>query len=134
MRRPTRTAIAINAAILVSAVVGAIVSSPDANWDLPQLALLMIFAIASDLMAASIRSAKMKVSGSFLAIVVAMVLLGGAPAALVGVVTILAGWVKWRERPHYPLSHGAPLAFFPPLRGGVFWGGPGAPHPAPGDT
>src|SRR4051794_6622330 len=120
MRRPTRTAIAINAAILVSAVVGAIVSSPDANWDLPQLALLMTFAIASDLMAASIRSAKMKVSGSFLAIVVAMVLLGGAPAALVGVVTILAGWTKWRERGHYLLANLATFALFP-LVGGLFF-------------
>src|SRR5436190_23260369 len=84
MRRPSSTAIALNAALFGSAVLGAVVTSPDANWDLRTLGLLLTFAIASDLMAASIRSAKMKVSGSFLAIVVAMVLLGGAPAALVG--------------------------------------------------
>src|SRR3954452_9095507 len=120
MRRPTRTAITINAAILVGAVVGAIVSSPDATWDLPQLGLLMAFAIASDLMAASIRSAKMKVSGSFLAIVVTMVLLGGAPAALVGLVTILAGWAKWRERGHYLLANLATFSLFP-LVGGLFF-------------
>ncbi|MEA2495300.1 MAG: hypothetical protein QOJ29_3211, partial [Thermoleophilaceae bacterium] len=86
MRRPSSTAIAINAALFVCAVVGAALTSTSADWDLLTLGLLLTFAIASDLMAASIRSTKIKVSGSFLAIVVAMVLLGGAPAALVGVV------------------------------------------------
>src|SRR3954452_15116628 len=120
MRRPTATAIWINAAILACAVVAAIFSSADANWDLPTLALLLAFAIASDLMAASIRAAKMKVSGSFLAIVVAMVLLGGSPAALVGVVMILAGWAKWRERGHYLLANLATFSLFP-LVGGLFF-------------
>src|SRR3954451_21114435 len=121
MRRPTATAISINAAILACAVVAAIFSSADANWDLPTLALLLAFAIASDLMAASIRQAKMKVSGSFLAIVVAMVLLGGSPAAGVGVVAILAGWVKWRQRGHYLLANRATVAFFPLVCGWFFW-------------
>ena len=95
-------------------------TSPDANWDLLTLALLLIFAIASDLMAASIRSSKLKVSGSFLAIVVAMVLLGGAPAALVGVLTIVAGWIKWREKPHYLLLNLASYAAFPLACGLLF--------------
>src|SRR3954454_8042408 len=120
MRRPTATAITINAAILACAVVASVFSSADANWNLPQLGLLLAFAIASDLMAASIRAAKMKVSGSFLAIVVAMVLLGGAPAALVGVVTILAGWLKWREKPHYLLDNLASYAAFPLACGLLF--------------
>jgi putative nucleotidyltransferase with HDIG domain len=120
MRRPTPTAITLNAAILVCAVAAALVSSSDAHWDLPQLALLTAFAVASDLMAASIRSAKMKVSGSFLAIVVAMVLLGGSPAAVVGVLTIVGGWVKWRERAHYLLANLATFSLFP-LIGGLFF-------------
>jgi putative nucleotidyltransferase with HDIG domain len=84
------------------------------------LVLLLVFAIASDLMAASIRSAKLKVSGSFLALVVAMVLLGGAPAALIGVLTITAGWIKWREKPHYLLANLASYAAFP-LACGLFF-------------
>jgi putative nucleotidyltransferase with HDIG domain len=82
--------------------------------------LLLTFAVASDLMAASIRSSKLKVSGSFLAIVVAMVLLGGAPAALVGVLTIVAGWIKWREKPHYLLANLASYASFPLACGLLF--------------
>src|SRR3954447_23437536 len=120
MRRPSSTVIALNAAILGCAAVASALTSPDANWDLPMLGLLLVFAVASDLMAASIRSSKLKVSGSFLAIVVAMVLLGGAPAAVVGVLTIVAGWIKWREKPHYLLANLASYAAFPLIGGLLF--------------
>src|SRR3954469_14518881 len=120
MRRPSSPVLALNAAILVSAAVFSVLTSPDANWDLLTLGLLLGLAIVSDLMAASIRSSKLKVSGSFLAIVVAMVLLGGAPAALVGVLTITAGWLKWREKPHYLLANLASYAAFPLACGLLF--------------
>ena len=120
MRRPSSTVLALNAAILACAAVVSVLTSADANWDLPTLALLLAFAIASDLMAASIRSSKLKVSGSFLAIVVGMVLLGGAPAAVIGVLTIMAGWAKWREKPHYLLANLASYAAFPLVGGLVF--------------
>src|SRR3954470_12556634 len=134
MRRPTATAISINAAILACAVVAAIFSSADANWDLPTLALLLGFAMVSDLMAASIRAAQMKVSGSFLAIVVAMVLLGGTPAALIGAATILAGWPKWRERAHYLVANLAIFTAFPLVGGVVFDAIRDRYALAPGDT
>jgi putative nucleotidyltransferase with HDIG domain len=120
MQRPSSTVIALNAAILVCAAVVAVLTSPAANWDLLTFALLLVFALASDLMAASIRSSKLKVSGSFLAIVVAMVLLGGAPAALIGVLTMVAGWLKWREKPHYFLANLASYASFPLACGLLF--------------
>src|SRR3954464_3738594 len=120
MQRPSQFVIALNAAILVAAVAVAVVTSPDANWNLPTLVMLLAFAIASALMAASIRSSTLKVSGSFLAIVVAMVLLGGAPAAVVGVLTIVAGWLKWREKPHYLLANLASYAAFPLACGLLF--------------
>jgi putative nucleotidyltransferase with HDIG domain len=120
MRRPSSTVLALNATILACAVVVSVVTSPDANWNLLTLVMLLAFAIASDLMAASIRSSKLKVSGSFLAIVVAMVLLGGAPAAVVGVLTIVAGWIKWREKPHYLLANLASYASFPLACGLLF--------------
>lgn len=120
MRRPSSTVLVLNGAILATALVVCVLTSPDANWDLPTLVLLLTFAVASDLMAASIRSSKLKVSGSFLAIVVAMVLLGGAPAALVGVLTIVAGWIKWREKPHYLLANLASYASFPLACGLLF--------------
>src|SRR3954451_16199146 len=120
MRRPSSLVITLNAAILVCAAIVSVLTSPDANWDLLTLLMLLGFAIASDLMAASIRSSKLKVSGSFLSIVVAMVLLGGAPAALIGVLTITAGWLKWREKPHYLLANLASYAAFPLACGLLF--------------
>jgi putative nucleotidyltransferase with HDIG domain len=113
MRRPSTTVISLNAALLACALGVSVFTASDANWDLLTLLLLAVFAIASDLMAASIRSAKLKVSGSFLAIVVAMVLLGGPPAAVVGLLTMVAGWIKWREKPHYLLANLASYAAFP---------------------
>src|SRR3954447_14724957 len=120
MRRPARPVSVLIAAILVCAVAGAVAKAGDANWDLVILALLLGFAVTSDLMAASIRAAKLKVSGSFLAIVVAMVLLGGTPAALIGAATILAGWTKWRERGHYLLANLAIFTAFPLVCGVAF--------------
>jgi putative nucleotidyltransferase with HDIG domain len=120
MRRPSPLVIALNAAVFAGAVVAAVVTAGDANWDLVTGALLLSFAIASDWMAASIRSSSIKVSGSFLAIVVAMVLLGPAPAAVIAVATMLAGSIKWRVRPHFLLANLANYAAFPVACGLLF--------------
>ena len=60
------------------------------------------------------RRAKLKVSGSFLALVLAMVLLGGPPAALIGVVTIASAGSPAR-RAHYLLHNLVAYAWFPLL-------------------
>jgi putative nucleotidyltransferase with HDIG domain len=134
MRRPSSTVLSLNAALLACAVAVAVITSPSANWDLVTLVLLLVFAIASDLMAASIRSSKLKVSGSFLALVVAMVLLGGPPAALIGAITIVAGWIKWREAPHYLLANLASYVAFPLVCGLGFDYIRDANGVTPGDT
>jgi putative nucleotidyltransferase with HDIG domain len=134
MRRPSRTVLVLNGALFVAAVVAAIATAKDTNWDLSVLALLLAFAIASDLMAASIRSSKLKVSGSFMAIVIAMVLMGGTAAALIGVVTIVTGWLKWREEPHFLLANLAIYASFPVACGLAFEAVRDATHIRPDDT
>jgi putative nucleotidyltransferase with HDIG domain len=107
-------------AVVAAAVVVAMLTTGTADWDPGVIAMLLAFSLVSDLQAAGIRAQKLKVSGSFLAIVVAMVLLGGPPAALIGVVTILVGWLKWREAPHYLLINVATYATFP-LAGGLLF-------------
>ena len=62
--------------------------APQANWDLALFAILLAFSVFSDLTAIS-TDLEGEVSGSFLALVLAMVFLGGTPAALIGVMTIL---------------------------------------------
>ncbi len=117
--RPTRIAIATMCAGLALTVAACVVEAPNCNWNLGLLAVLLAFSVFSDLTAVSTES-KVKVSGSFLALVVAMVFLGGTPAALIGAVTIMVGWLRWRDEPHYLLNNVLTYALFP-LVGGVLF-------------
>ncbi len=91
--------------------------APECDWNLPLFAVLLVFSVFSDLTAVSTES-KVKVSGSFLALVVAMVFLGGTPASLIGVATIGVGWLRWRDEAHYLLNNMVTYAIFP-LAGGI---------------
>jgi putative nucleotidyltransferase with HDIG domain len=117
--RPTRTAIAGMLLALAGVAAVAVWRAPACNWDLGLLAVLLVFSVFSDLTAVRAES-KLLISGSFLALVVAMVFLGGAPAALIGVVTILAGWLRWRDEWHYLLNNVVTYAVFP-LIGGILF-------------
>ncbi|HET7121430.1 MAG TPA: HD-GYP domain-containing protein [Solirubrobacterales bacterium] len=117
--RPTRTAIAGMLLVLVAVGAVAVWWAPECNWDLGLLAVLLAFSVFSDLTAVRAES-KLLISGSFLALVVAMVFLGGAPAALIGVASILAGWVRWRDDWHYLLNNVVTYAIFP-LIGGILF-------------
>ena len=95
-KRPTPIVLAAQLAGVAAAAAIAGWRAPDANWNLPLFGVLLAFSLFSDLTAVPTQS-RVKISGSFLALVVAMVFLGGTPAALIGVVTILAGWIRWRD-------------------------------------
>ncbi|HEX5374653.1 MAG TPA: HD-GYP domain-containing protein [Solirubrobacterales bacterium] len=93
--------------------------APECTWDLPLFAVLLTFSVFSDLTAVSTES-KVKVSGSFLALVVAMVFLGGTPASLIGIATIAVGWLRWHDEGHYLLNNLLTYALFPLLGGIAF--------------
>jgi putative nucleotidyltransferase with HDIG domain len=118
-KRPTPLIVLLEVALLcaVAAVAGLRASS--ANWDLALFGILLGFSVFSDLTAIE-TSSKLKTSGSFLALVLAMVFLGGPPAAVVGVLTILAGWARWRDAPHALLNNILTYATFPLIGGLVF--------------
>jgi putative nucleotidyltransferase with HDIG domain len=118
-KRPTRIAIAGMFVALATAAAIGIWRAPECNWNLGLLAVLLVFSIFSDLTAVRAES-KLLISGSFLALVVAMVFLGGAPAALIGVATIFAGWLRWRDEWHYLLNNVVTYAVFPLVGGIVF--------------
>ncbi|HVW46867.1 MAG TPA: HD-GYP domain-containing protein [Solirubrobacterales bacterium] len=102
--------------IVLLAVVAA---APSANWDPALFVILLGFSIFSDLTATSTGD-KIRISGSFLALVLSMVFLGGAPAALIGVITIGVGWLRWREETHYFVANLLNYALFPLVGGVVF--------------
>jgi putative nucleotidyltransferase with HDIG domain len=115
--RPTRTVIAFELAALALVCAVAVWRAPACDWDLGLLAVLFTFAAFSDLTAIT-TNAQLKISGSFLALVLAMVFLGGTPAAVVGTLTILVGWFRWRDLPHDLLNNLLTYATFP-LVGGI---------------
>jgi putative nucleotidyltransferase with HDIG domain len=117
--RPTRLVVAAQVVGLVAAAGIAVWRGPDADWDLPLLGVLFAFSAISDLTAIP-TSSKVKISGSFLALVLAMVLLGGSPAAAIGVGTIAIGWLRWRDRWHYLLNNVLTYACFPLIGGLAF--------------
>ncbi len=102
---------------LFAIVAVAVWQAPVADWDLGLFAILLGFSIFSDLTSAS-TGRKIRISGSFLALVLSMVFLGGAPAALIGVVTIGIGWLRWREETHYFINNLLTYSVFP-LAGGI---------------
>jgi putative nucleotidyltransferase with HDIG domain len=95
--RPTRLSHAVLAICLVAAIALAIWRAPYADWDLALFGILLGFSILSDVMSIETES-RIKVSGNFLALVLALVFLGGTPAALIGVISIIAGWLRFREK------------------------------------
>jgi putative nucleotidyltransferase with HDIG domain len=114
---PRVIALQVGALLLIAAI--AVYEAPQGNWDFGLLLVLFAFAAFSDLTAIT-TNAQLKISGSFLALVLAMVFLGGPPAALVGVLTILVGWLRWRDAPHDLLNNLVTYATFPLLGGLAF--------------
>jgi putative nucleotidyltransferase with HDIG domain len=103
--------------VLVLAVAVAAVDSTAADWRPPELvAVLLALAIVSDLLA--IRHRVQRVSGSFLAIVLAMALLGPAPAVAIGVISVLVDQLRSRNPLPRFITNVATYATFP-LVGGL---------------
>jgi putative nucleotidyltransferase with HDIG domain len=94
-------------------------ASPSADWDPALFGILLGFSIFSDLTAIE-TSSKLKTSGSFLALVLAMVFLGGPPAAIIGVLSIFAGWFRWHDDGHDLAVNVLTYATFPMVAGIAF--------------
>ena len=119
-RQPTRALAAAQLTALGGAAVVAFAFAGTASWDLALFAALAGCAVAGDLAASATGAAKLKLSGSFLALVLAIVLLGGPPAAAIGAITILVGWLRHREAAHYLLQNLVVYTWFPLLSGLAF--------------
>lgn len=117
--RPSRlVTVGMLLGLLLTAAVAAW-QAPEANWNLPLFGVLLAFSTFSYVTAVEAKS-RIKVSGAFLAIVLAMVLLGGTPAALIGIISQALGWIRWRDNPHVFLCNLLTYAAFPLIGGIVF--------------
>lgn len=117
--RPSARVVAAEWAGLACAAALAVFEAPNANWDFPLLLSLMVFASVSDAIAVK-APAGVKISGSLVALVLAMVFMGGVPAAAVALCAIGVGWVTSPYPRHDLLINAVNYAWFP-LVGGVLF-------------
>jgi putative nucleotidyltransferase with HDIG domain len=104
-------------AALVAATVAAALTSTSASWTPVGLILVLLaLAVASDVMIVEMRG--LRLSGAFLAVVLAMVLLGPAPATAIGIGTAVLSAITSRREPIKALADTAIWSVFP-LVGGV---------------
>jgi putative nucleotidyltransferase with HDIG domain len=101
---------------LTAALAGAALLSRTADWQPFSLVVtILVLAVGSDLLEADTKS--LRLSGSFLALVLAMVLLGPAPAAVVGLLATVVRVAVRRPRPVAALVDIATCTAFPLLGG-----------------
>jgi putative nucleotidyltransferase with HDIG domain len=119
------TALIVGEAVLlaVAIVVAALTSSVD-DWQPPWLvAILLALALVTDRFAVSHHG--QRISGSFLALVLAMALLGPAPAAAIGVTAVLVDHLRARNPLPRLITNLATFATFPLVGGLLFeWAEP----------
>jgi diguanylate cyclase (GGDEF)-like protein len=92
-----------------------------------------VFSVVSDLTAVK-AAPRLSVTGSFLGLILASVLLGGGPAAILGVFAISAGWYQSRENWNFFLNNLANYALFPLAAGLFFALASKATHAGPSDA
>jgi putative nucleotidyltransferase with HDIG domain len=108
--------LAAQAVVLVLAVTAAILANQPADWQPPELVLLLfVLAVGSDMLTVEVRG--VRVSGAFLALVLAMALLGPAPAALIGAASALIDAAVSRRSWDRALNNVVTWATFPVVGG-----------------
>jgi diguanylate cyclase (GGDEF)-like protein len=120
VRSPGPAVACVHALALIGAAAVVVLTAGSARWDLGSLVVILAFSIVSALTYVETGSSRINVSGSFLGIVLAAVLLGGGPAAIVGLVTDAVGWLRRREAGHYLRNNLITYTWFP-LIGGLFF-------------
>jgi len=122
--RNERVLVVGQALLLAGSAIAAVALSESEDWELDLFALLVAVAVLNA--AVQLETKRFKVSAEFLALVLAMTLLGPAPAACVGVLTLALSsitknspWQSW-------LANLSNYAFFPLVGGLAFelMGGP----------
>jgi putative nucleotidyltransferase with HDIG domain len=103
--------------LLAGSIIAAALLSTEEQWrPLELVGLLAVVVIGSDFL--TLRAKRFRISGSFLGLVLAMALLGPAPATALGLACASVDAVRGRIRGSLLLSNLATYAFFP-LLGGV---------------
>ncbi len=117
--RPSKLITVFLASALVVVFAAAVWEAPKANWDWALFGTLLALSAFSDIMSIETES-RLKISANFLALITAIAFLGGTPAALIGVVSIMIGWLRHREPTTDLLVNVLTFMTFPLLVGAGF--------------
>jgi len=111
-RNRVRNAWIAQGAILAGSVAAIVLLSSADQWDQFDLVgLIGVLVVGSDFL--TLRAKRFRISGSFLGLVLAMALLGPAPAGAMGIACASVDAVRGRTRGIYLLNNLATYAFFP---------------------
>jgi diguanylate cyclase (GGDEF)-like protein len=119
-RRPPGRAL-FAALVFAPLLAGGVVwlTAGDDRWSLPALALIAALTIAGEFMVVE-TSGRLEISASFLTLVLAAVILGPGPAALIGALAITVAWRRFRWSPDVYLTNLTNF-IWSPLLGGLFF-------------
>jgi hypothetical protein len=119
-RHPGRGFWAIQSVAFVGAALVLVSTTSWDHWSLLPLLAIAALAVVSDLTAVQPGPSKMEISGALLGLMLAAVLLGGGPAALIGMLTIAVGWFRVREPLGAFVANLSTYAWFPLISGLFF--------------
>jgi diguanylate cyclase (GGDEF)-like protein len=75
------------------------------HWHASLLVPIAVLAVLGELTSVDVETKRVRLSGTLLALMLAAVLLGGGPAAIVAVLAVAVGWLKCRERWHFLIAN-----------------------------
>jgi hypothetical protein len=111
-RHRERTLVVVEAIVLAGSIVAMVLLSSEEQWEpFDLVGLIAVLVVGSDFL--TLRAKRFRISGSFLGLVLAMALLGPAPAGAMGIACASVDAIRGRTRGSYLLSNLATYAFFP---------------------
>jgi diguanylate cyclase (GGDEF)-like protein len=99
-QRPGRGVAIAHAVALIGAAVVIVATEHSTRWGLPAFVVVAALTVISELSTDDTGPARLKVSGAAPGLMLAVVMFGGGPAALIAMATVVARWAI--SRPRYP--------------------------------
>ena len=125
--------VAVHLVFVAGAVLTAVSTSSLDVWHAGQLLVIIALAVVGDLFSVEV-GGQLRVSGTSLGVILALVLQGPGPAAVVSVVAAVAGGVQCRESPTSLLHNVTNYAWFALIGGLFFHSGVSLARVRPDDT
>jgi diguanylate cyclase (GGDEF)-like protein len=119
-RQPGRGVAFVHALALAAGIAVIALTSGLDHWRIGPFAVLVAFTTLSSLTDIATSARKISVSGVLIGLIMAIVLLGPGPAALLGVLTMIISWTRTRAARYVVLNNVATFMWYP-LVAGLFF-------------